>query len=107
LDRGLHGGRVKLAVRLCPWPAYGRTLATVEHPKLNACGVGDPTHQAIQCIDLTYEMTLAKAADCRITGHGSDGRKAMGYQRCLCAHPRGPARGLASRVAASNDNNVE
>jgi hypothetical protein len=107
LDCGLHGGGVKPAVRLCPWPAYRRTLAAVEHPKLNARGVGNPTHQAIQCIDLTNEMTLAKTTDRRITGHRADGRKAMGYQRRLCAHPRGPARGLASRVAASNDNDVE
>ena len=70
-------------------------------------GVGDASHQAIQRIDLPDQMTLAKTSDRGIAGHRADGRKAMGHQRGLCAHPRSGAGGLAASVASSDDDDVE
>ena len=106
-DRGLHRGGVKLAVGLGARSADGRTLAAVQHPELDAAGIGDPAHQAVQGVDLADQMTLAETADGGIAGHRADGRKAVGHQRGLRAHPRSRARGLAAGVAAADDDDVE
>ena len=106
-DRGLHGRGIKLAVRLGPRSADRRTLAAVQHPKLDAAGIGDPAHQTIQGIDLADQMALAETADGGIAGHRADGRETMGHQGGLRAHPRSRARGLAAGVAAADDDDVE
>ena len=106
-DRGLHRRRIELAVGLGARPADRRTLAAVQHPKLDAAGIGDPAHQAVQRIDLADQMALAETADRGIAGHRADGRKAMGHQRGLRAHPRSRARGLAAGMAAADDDDVE
>ena len=106
-DRGLHGGGVKLAVRLGPRSADCRALAAVQHPELDAAGIGDAAHQAIQGIDLADQMTLAETADGGIAGHGADGRETMGHQGSLRAHPRSRARGFAAGMAAADDDDVE
>ncbi len=106
-DRGLHGGGVKLAVRLGARSADRRTLAAVQHPKLDPAGIGDPAHQTVQGIDLADQMTLAETADGGIAGHRSDGRETMGHQGRLGAHPRSRARGFAAGVAAADDDDVE
>ena len=106
-DRGLHRRRVELAVGLGARPADRRTLAAVEHAKLDAAGIGDPAHQSVQRIDLADQMTLAQTADRGVAGHRADGRKAMGHQRRPRAHPRGGAGGLAAGMAAADDDDVE
>src|ERR1700733_8123832 len=58
-DRGLHRGRIEFAVRLGARSADGRTLASVEHPKLDTPGVCDPAHKPVEGIDLPDEMALA------------------------------------------------
>ena len=90
-DRGLHRGRIELAVGLGARTADGRTLAAIEHPELDAAGIGDPAHQAVERIDLADQMALAEPADGGIAGHRADGRKAMGDQRRPRAHPRSGA----------------
>src|SRR5204863_408336 len=81
------------AVRLRPRSAHCRTLAAVQHPKLDPTGIGHPAHQAIQGVDLTDQMALAETADRGIAGHRPDGREAMGYQGRLRTHPRSRPRG--------------
>ena len=103
----MHRRGIKLAVRLGPRATNGRTLAAIEHPKLNAAGVGDPAHQAVQGIDLPNQMTLAETPDGGIAGHGANGRKTVGDQRRPGAHPRRGARGFAAGMAATDDDNVE
>ena len=83
LDRGLHGGGVELAVRLGPWSTDCRTLAAVQHPKLDSAGISHPAHKTVQGIDLADQMALAEAADGGIAGHRSHGRKAVRHQRRL------------------------
>ena len=78
-DRGLHPRGVKFSVGLGARSANRRTLAAIEHAKLDAAGVGDPAHQTVQRIDLTDQMTLAETADRGIAGHRADSRKAMGH----------------------------
>ena len=69
---------VELAVGLSPRPAHRRTLAAIEHSKLDAAGIGDPAHQAIQRIDLADQMALAETADGGIAGHRANGGKTVG-----------------------------
>ncbi len=106
-DRGLHGRGVELAIGLGARTPHRRTLATIEHAKLNAGGIGHPAHESIQRIDLADQMALAETTDRRIAGHRADGRKAMRHQCSHGSHARSRAGGLATGVAASNNNDVE
>ena len=106
-DRGLHGGGVKLAVRLGPRSADCRTLAAVQHPKLDPAGIGHAAHETVQGIDLADQMALAETADGGIAGHRSDGRETMGHQGSLRTHPRSGTRGFAAGMSAADDDDVE
>ena len=106
-DRLLHGGRVKLPVGLRARAAHGRSFAAVEQPKLNAGGVSDAAHKAIERIDLAHQMTLAEAADRRIAGHGADASEALRDERGAGAHARRGRSGFAAGVPAANHNDIE
>lgn len=88
--------------------AHGRPdPAAVQHSELDATGIGDPPHQAVQGIDLANQMALAETADRGVAGHGADGREAVRHQGRLCPHPRSRARGFAAGMAAADDDDVE
>ena len=103
----LHRRGIELAIGLGARPAHRRTLASVEHPKLDAAGIGDPAHQPVQRIDLADQVALAEPADRWIAGHRADGREPVRHQRGPRTHARGRGRGLAAGVAAADDDNVE
>src|SRR5690606_19389696 len=98
---GLHGKLVELAVGLCPWSAHGSALAAIEQPELDAGGICHPSHQAIQRVDLTYQMPLAQAADRRIARHGADGCSLQRDESRACAIARGCAGRLATGMPAT------
>src|ERR1700742_1405304 len=52
-------------------------------------------------------MALAETADRGVAGHRPDGRKAVRHEGSSSTHPRGGARGLATRVATADDDHVE
>ena len=105
-DRGLHRGGIKLAIRLGARPPNGRTLATIEHAKLDTPGIGNAAHQSVERIDLSDQMALAQTTDGRIAGHRADGRKAVRHQRGS-AHPSARrTRSLTAGMAAANDDDV-
>ena len=104
---GLHGCRIELAVGLGARTPHRRTLAAVEHAKLDAGGIGNAAHQPIQRVDLADQMALAEPPDRGIAGHRPDGRKPMCYQRRPGAHARGRARGFAAGVTSADDDYVE
>ncbi len=106
-DRGLHGRGVKLAIGLSPRSPDSRTLAAVQHPELDAAGIGDPAHQTVEGIDLADQMTFAESADRGIAGHRADGRKTMGDEGGPGTHPRSGARGFAAGMAAADHDDVE
>ena len=106
-DRRLHGRGVKLAIGLGARAADSRTLAPVQHPKLDAAGIGDPAHQTVQGIDLADQMTLAETANGGIAGHRADGGETMGHQGGPGAHPRSGARGFTAGMAAADHDDVE
>ena len=83
-DRRLHGHSIKFAVGLGAGTSHRRTFRTVEKAELDASLIGNPSHEAVQRIDLADEMTLAQAADRRIAGHLADRRKAMRHEGRSC-----------------------
>ena len=106
-DRRLHRRCVKLAVGLGARAAHRRSLAAIEHAKLDAAGIRDAAHQAVERIDLANQMALAEPADGRIAGHRADGGEALGDQRRARAHPRRCGGRLAAGMAAADDNHIE
>src|SRR6516165_11044392 len=68
-NRVLHGRRIQLAISLGARAAHCRSLAPVEHAKLDSGGIRHAAHQAVERVDLANEMTLAKSADRWIAGH--------------------------------------
>ena len=75
-DRRLHRLAVELAVSLGARALHGRAFGAVEQPELDAGGIGDAAHQAIESIDLAHQMALTEAADGRIARHLADGGEA-------------------------------
>ncbi len=106
-DRLLHGGGVELAVGLRSWAADRRSLAAVEHAELDAAGIRDPTHQAVERVDFPDQMSFAKAADRRVAGHCPNGGKAVRDQGRPGAHPCGRGRGLTAGVPTAYDDDIE
>ena len=106
-DRGLHRGRIKLAVDLGAGTTNRRTLPAVQNPELDATLVGHPAHQAIQSIDFPDQMALSKASDGGIAGHRTDGRELVGHQRGFRAHARGCRRGFTAGVPAPDHNHIK
>jgi hypothetical protein len=106
-DRGLNGGRVELPIGLGAGPMHRRTFAPVQDPKLNAAAIGGSTHQTIQGVDLTNQMTLAEPADGWIAGHRAHRGEPVGQQCRVCTHPRSCGRGFTAGVPATDHNDVE
>src|SRR5690606_31419038 len=86
---------------------HGRTLGTVQEPKLNTRRIRHPSHQTVQSIDLTHKVPLTKPPDGRIARHLTDSRLLMGHERRARAHARGGSSRLTTGVTATHDNNVE
>ena len=63
---GLHCRAIQLAVGLGARAADRRTLAAVQHAKLDAGPVDRPRHDAVQRIDLAHQMALCQTADRRV-----------------------------------------
>ncbi len=107
VDGGLHRGGIELTVGLGARTSHRRTLAPVEHAKLDTRSIGDAAHQPVECVDLADQMALAEPADRRIARHRADGCKTMGHQRRCRTHARGCRRSFAAGVAPANDDDVK
>ena len=105
-NRALHRGCVELPVGLGARSADRRTLAPIEHAELDSALVGDPTHQAVERIDLADQMALAEPADRRIAGHRADSREPMRDQCRARAQARRRGRSLAAGVPAADHNDI-
>ena len=106
-DRCLHGLPVQLAVGLRPRPLHRRALGAVEQPELNTGGIGDAPHQAVEGVDLAHQVPLAEAADGRVAAHLADGGEAVRQQCRTGTKPGRGSGGLAARMAAANNDDVE
>ncbi len=105
-EGGLHGQAIELAVDLRARASDRGALGTVKQAKLNAGLVRQATHEAVERVDLAYQMTLAQAADGGITGHLADGFDLVRQEQGARADPRRRSRGFASGVTAANDNDI-
>ena len=80
-QRRLDRRAVEPAVGLGARTTHRRPLGAIEHPELNAGGVGDAPHQTVEGVDLPNQLPLAKAPDRRVARHFSDFRAVLGDQR--------------------------
>ncbi len=103
----LHRGGIELAVGLGPGSAHGGAFAAIEDAELDAAGVGDPAHEAVEGVDLAHQMALAQPPNGGVAGHGADGREAMGDECRPRAHARRGRGGLTAGVAATDHDDVE
>ena len=69
LQKVFHMLLIAPAVSLCPERVDSRAFAPIEHPILDAAGVGGLSHFTAQSIQLSNQMTLAGAADGGIAWH--------------------------------------
>ena len=106
-DGRLHRRRVELAVGLRAGAADGGSLAAIEKPELDAGRIRDPSHQAIEGIDLAHEVTLAEAADRGVAGHRADRPRIMRQQRGARAAPRGGGGRLDAGMTATDHDHIE
>jgi hypothetical protein len=68
--------------------------------------VNHATHQTIQRIHLSHQMTLAYSTDRRVARHLPDRVQTLSYEHSGGAGARGGGGGLAAGVAASDDNHI-
>ena len=104
---GLHGLAIETTVDLASRAAYGGALGAVQQTELDARGVGQPAHDAVQGVDLAHQMALAQTADGRVAAHLANSFQLLGQQQGASAGPRGSGRGLAAGVSAADDDDVE
>src|SRR5579864_7677210 len=106
-DERLHSQAIELAIGLRARSLDRRALAAIEHAKLDAGGVGDAAHQAVERVDFANQVALAETADRRVAGHDADCLEALGDQRRGRAEA-GRRRGrLAAGMTAADDDDVE
>ena len=102
----LHIHLISLAICLGAQGMDGGTLAPVEHPILNAAGIGGHTHFAAQSVQLPHQMPLAGAANGGIAGHIAHGVQIDGKQNGVQSQPGGSQGSLDSGVTRADDGNV-
>ena len=102
----LHCRAIQLAVGLGARAADRRTLAAVQHAKLDAGPVDRPRHDAVQRIDLAHQMAFRQAADRRVARHDADGLAIVGEQHGPRAGARCRRRCLAAGMAAANHDDI-
>jgi hypothetical protein len=83
-----------------------RAFTPIEQPKLDAGSVGGDTHQAIQRVYLSHELSLADATDSWIAGHGADRIGTHRHQGGLRTDAGGRRSGFASGVPAADNDNI-
>jgi hypothetical protein len=65
----LHSLAIELAVGLGARAAHGRAFAAIEHSELYTGAIRSSTHQTIEGVYLSNQLTLTQPTNGRITGH--------------------------------------
>src|SRR5262249_17923499 len=102
-----HFSPVQIAIGLRARGLYGWAPAAVKQTKLNACSVDHLAHDSTERIDLTDQMTLGDAANCRITAHLADRVLVNRNKRGTSADARRYICCLTSGVAGADYNYIE
>jgi hypothetical protein len=105
-DRLLHCRRIELSIGLRPRASHRRSLASVEHPELNAAKIGDAAHQSVERINLAHQMTLAQTANRGVATHCADRRGRMRDKCRRRAQARCGGRRFGPGVAAADNNDI-
>ena len=103
----MHDPAVLGAINLGAGTTDGRTFGAIQEPKLDGGAIREPTHDAIERIDLPDQMALAKATDGGIAGHHPDRLGILGQQRCARAHAGGSSGGFTARMPPTNDDHIK
>jgi len=107
LDKLPNRSPIETAVALGARCPNSRSLAAIEHSKLEhgeiCCTAHDPTKR----IDLTYDGSLGHTTDGRIAGHLTDGFEGTRYDCNAGAGPRGRYRRLGTGVTGADNDNIE
>ena len=106
-DGRLHGPPVQLAVGLGARSLYGRPLGAVEQAELDAGGVGNAAHQAVEGIDLAHQVALAEPANSGIARHLADGGEGVRDKCRTRAHAGSRGRRLTAGMAAAHNDHVK
>ena len=94
------------AVTLCSWAPHRRSFASVEHAKLNGCGIGHEAHLSSQRIDLAHYLSFGNSAHGGVAAHLSNLVHVHSDEARFSAHVGGCRSGLTACVSTSYDNDV-
>ena len=83
-----------------------RAFAPVEHPELQAGGVGRTGHFAAQCVDFPHQLPLCRAADGGVAGQIADALQRGAQAEGGAAQSCGGKSGLDSGVSRANHYDI-
>ena len=86
---------------------HGRAFGPVEHPKLNAGFVDDPSHFTAEGVDLADDLAFCDTSDRRITAHGCDHVTAHRQQSGLRAETSRRQGGFAAGMACADYHHIK
>ena len=107
LQRVAHIGAVGHTVALCAGGEDGRALASIEHPKLQACMLGGLAHLAAEGVDLADKLALCRAADGRVAGQVAHRVQTGAQTEGAQTHTGGSQRGLDACVSRTYHDNIK
>ena len=105
-ERVLHGVPVEFPVCLGAWASNCGAFPAVEHAELDAGGVGNFAHNAIERVDFPDQMAFAEAADGGVARHFADGFQLVGDEKGRGAEARGSGGCFAASVASSDHDHI-
>lgn len=105
-NRLLYSVAKELAVNLGAGTLDRWSLRAIKDPELDAGSIRGSTHQPVEGIDFTHQMTLPEATDGGVAGHLTHRRDTVRDERRSRAHAGCDSRGLASSMAPADDNHI-
>ena len=105
-NRARDEPRIAISVSLNSGPMDRRPLASVQQAELDRRMIRRPSHHTIEGIDLSNQMSLADAADCRIAGHLAKVESRHRHQSHRRAHPVGGQGAFNTRVPSTDYDHV-
>ena len=106
-NQAAHCRLIKPTIHLRPRALNCRPLSTVEHAKLNSCGVCGATHETVKRVDFPDKVSFSKATYRRIARHRAYRAERMRHERCLRAESSGGGRRFTAGVPAADNRDIE
>ncbi len=102
-----HTCSVDFAVCLGTRPLHRGSFPSVQQPELDPGRIRDPSHHAVQRVNLPHQVSFTQATNGRIAGHYPNAILAERYQNGPRAKARGSCRGFTAGVATPDHNNID